>query len=664
MEDNKQIIEALHMQPLSESDKKSRHILGRLYGPIATCTEATRNGRTYNRDLWEKALNDDVFREKVRNKSLFLELGHPENREETDMTKVCACIPEMPKIVGDDLYAYVDILDTDNGRLLKTLCDYGFVPGISSRGSGDVMDNDEVDPDTFFLETWDIVQLPAVKKARLQMAESLDTNKLKLRKALTESINKADAKGKVIMKEALDNLDIKLEDEPKKKDLVKSLAESLSDEEAKQFFDATKKLGLKTISDLEEWSKEHGALEDRDLFNALVSEANKKPIKEAAKDEEDDVETSIEDASIPEAFPFPGEEEDNTLSEAKEDDESEDDEDTDAAEEESKDTEDKDTDEEESDSISLNDISDIKALKDFVKGLDKDTVVNLSPTTVEDKPYLTSIVLTKNKDGSLTVSTDLTPSDVPDLGKEESTNDEATAEEPSAKDDGEDNSTVECLKEALRQKAALLKELRQLKSQSTVGNSEVKKLKEDCEKYKFAFQRLSAVSDNNSKLKKQVNELSEALKASKSKIESLEKDSKIKLTESVNANRAQLISLQEKLDAANGNIANYKKLAESRANIAQSYKNKCSAILNKYIEFRAKMIEVKPSDITSKLSESYTLNDIDAVCDNLLKESVSINRLPFGVKKMSIQQKPSATINSDGDGYPVDDDLLEWAGLK
>ena len=69
------------------------------------------------------------------------------------MEKVCACIPEMPKIVNGDLYAVVDILDTPNGKLLKTLCDYGFTPGISSRGTGDVMANNEVDPDTFFLET-------------------------------------------------------------------------------------------------------------------------------------------------------------------------------------------------------------------------------------------------------------------------------------------------------------------------------------------------------------------------------------------------------------------------------------------------------------------------------------------------------------------------------
>ena len=208
---NKKVLEALQMQPLSEEEKAKRHILARLYGPIATCKEKTRNGRGYNRELWERALSDEIFKEKLATKSLFLELGHPADREETDMTCVCACIPEMPKIVNDDLYAYIDILDTPNGRLLKTLCDYGFVPGISSRGSGDIMANDEVDPETFFLETWDIVQLPAVKKARLAVCESLN-NKKPLKAVLQESYNAASEEDKKVMKESLDNLDIKLED--------------------------------------------------------------------------------------------------------------------------------------------------------------------------------------------------------------------------------------------------------------------------------------------------------------------------------------------------------------------------------------------------------------------------------------------------------------------
>ena len=129
------------------------------------------------------------------------------------MEKVCACIPEMPKIIDGDLYAYVDILDTKNGRLLKTLCDYGFVPGISSRGSGDVDINDEVDPETFYLETFDIVALPAVKKARLTMCEQLDEKSMKLKKALTESLNAASDEDREIMKEALNNLNININEE-------------------------------------------------------------------------------------------------------------------------------------------------------------------------------------------------------------------------------------------------------------------------------------------------------------------------------------------------------------------------------------------------------------------------------------------------------------------
>lgn len=715
MEDNKQIIEALHMQPLSESDKQSRHILGRLYGPIATCTEATRNGRKYNRELWENALNDDVFREKVRNKSLFLELGHPNNREETDMTKVCACIPEMPKIVGDDLYAYVDILDTDNGRLLKTLCDYGFVPGISSRGSGDIMDNDEVDPDTFFLETWDIVQLPAVKKARLQIAEGLDNNRLKLRKALTESINSADAKGKVIMKEALDNLDIKLDDKSSEKpedvkegckveecdgqekieeakacegedcskedksckdgecekDILEGLVESLKGTEIDQFFASAKKLGLNTSADLEKWAKDHGDLTDKDLFNTMNTEAAKLDSKEPVNEATEEIKTfpggtPVDPALIPEAEDTDMDEAyDKETSTEKADKDSEEKETEDSKEKETKDSEEEEVeepekDEQEAEVIKLNDAS-MKDVKSFIDSLDKDVAVSIDPVTVDGVDYINELSFTKDEDGNLVVSSALTKVDSEEEPEEET-------EDPSAEDAGEE-STVECLKEAIRQKAKLLKELKDLKSKEAVGNSEAVKLKEECEKYKFAFQRLSEVSGQVNKLKKQVSELTESLKTKEQKLAEMSKTNSEKLTESVNANKAQIAKLTEQLDEANENIASYKKLAEARTNIAKNYKAKCSAILTKYIESKADMLGVKASEITNRLSESYTLEDIDKVYDSLLNKSVTINRLPFGVKGMKVEQpltesRREAYSYDPDNGYEPDDSLYELAGLK
>ena len=64
---NQTILETLKLQPLTEEEKARRHILGRWYGPIATCNEGTRNGRRYNRELWEKALGDELFHEKIAN---------------------------------------------------------------------------------------------------------------------------------------------------------------------------------------------------------------------------------------------------------------------------------------------------------------------------------------------------------------------------------------------------------------------------------------------------------------------------------------------------------------------------------------------------------------------------------------------------------------------
>ena len=225
---NEAILETLEVQPLSEEEKASRHILKRLTGPIASCKEGTRNGRKYNRELWENALNDEIFKEKVDNKGLFLELGHPD-REEIDMSCACACIPEMPKIIDGDLYAIVDVLDTPAGNILNTLIDYGFKPGISSRGSGDVV-GDLVDPETFMLETWDIVNTPALKKARLSVMESLDTNSANLRKALCESLESADEKDKKVMTEALHNLNIDINAEENTNESV-STPEKVEDKE-------------------------------------------------------------------------------------------------------------------------------------------------------------------------------------------------------------------------------------------------------------------------------------------------------------------------------------------------------------------------------------------------------------------------------------------------
>ena len=603
METKNKVLEALQMQPLSEEEKASRHILARLYGPIATTKEKTRNGRGYNKALWEKALADEIFQEKVANKSLFLELGHPLDREETDMEKVCACIPEMPKIVDGDLYAYVDILDTKNGRLLKTLCDYGFVPGISSRGSGDIMANDEVDPETFFLETWDIVQLPAVKKARLAMCESLGTKTLST--ALRESLEKASEEEKKEMLEALDQLDIKLAEDVK--------------------FDPTDVPVVEVVEDTPE---------------LLVEETEAEEVEEVESSEETETQES---------------------------------------------------------GYTIKDL--IDSLKDYDKELD----IEFNPIVIEDKEYeITALEFDDSEEGKVVVNIGYNLPEVEETkeednkeaeveeteaveevsSEEEPVSEEEVEESEEAVDNG-DEEVFESLKEMVRQKDLLEGEVRDLKNQKTVSDAKVKDLTEELEKYKSGFIRVSELASKATKLNKEVKSLKEQLESKNSTINDLQTkiEKHNRLTESVKADDSKVKALTEKLvavqtEAENTEEAFRTKLEESRkavqknANVAKAYKSKYEAVLERYISTKANMLGVRTTDITSRLAESYTLDDIDQVCEDLLNIGRPTFGLGLGQPKVKINESKVNTNKSvnkpidPNNGYEIDEDLLILAGLK
>ena len=203
--------EELKLDDSVKQNSKGEAILGRLYGTVADVVNPTRNGRKYDDALWEKVFNDPIVNEYFECGGLLGELNHPSDREETDLSQVAVCMPENPKKNKDgQLEAYLDILDTPNGRIVATLAKYGYKLGISSRGSGETyeaMDGEHVDEDTYKLEAWDIVLLPAVKSARLKMVESVQNGK-SLKQALCEQLDRATEDERVVMKETLDKLNI------------------------------------------------------------------------------------------------------------------------------------------------------------------------------------------------------------------------------------------------------------------------------------------------------------------------------------------------------------------------------------------------------------------------------------------------------------------------
>lgn len=206
-------IQKFQYKKLSPEEQKARGILGRLEGIIADGKNPTRNGRKYPMQLWEKVFADPIMQEKIANKVCLGELGHPEDRSETDITKAALCLAETPKKGPDgNLYGVFDIIDTPCGKILKTLCDYGCNIGISSRGQGDVYTDydgqETVDEDTYTCECFDAVLLPAVKSARLNYVNESLGNKT-LYESLNEAIEAASSDDeKIIMTNSLERVGI------------------------------------------------------------------------------------------------------------------------------------------------------------------------------------------------------------------------------------------------------------------------------------------------------------------------------------------------------------------------------------------------------------------------------------------------------------------------
>lgn len=628
--------ESFSYKKLSAEEMAARGILGRLVGPCADFTIPTRNGRKYGESLWENVFSDEIVLEKINSKCLFGEFGHPADREEVDPDKIAIALTEVPKKnANGQLEACFDILDTPSGRILKTVCDYGAHIGISSRGSGDIIEEygeEIVDPNTYYFECFDAVLLPAVKQARLNyMHESVDPKALKLRKALTEQLEKATEDDKKIMKETLKDLNIELEEE-EVADWVDSEDQAIENEPEKCLVE-----------------------EDEETFDDSELAMSDEEVAEINEPFEDDEPNGVEDEP---------EEEPN----------------------------------EESDGLLVKDI--IAELSQY----EDELPIEIKPIEINGIKYDVNLEFINNDD-SIEIGVICDPiegsnedkEEAEDLpaeeieadelaveNSEEANNEEAEEEVESeeAEDSGDDEEILESLKDIIRQKELLENEIKSLKRAEAVRDAKVNKLEEELNKYKNGFIRMSEVASTKSKVEQELSILKEQMTQKDSKIKKLEEQINVsnqlkegleikkskevkKLNEELNILKAEKEASEQELTLQ---IKQAGQKIQENMKLAKQYKNKCSAILNKYIESKATMLGVNPKEITNRLNESYTLADIDTVCEDLLSYNIKMNNLPFGVKrnttrvvesKQPVKQAPK----TDG-GYEIDDSLLELAGLK
>ena len=626
---NKIKTEDLKYQRLSQEEQKKRGILGRLVGVCADFINPTRNGRKYSESLWENVFNSDIMKEKIANKVCFGELGHPADREEVDMDKVAICLAEQPtKNDKGQLMAVFDILNTPNGKILKTLCDYGSNIGISSRGSGDLYTDDNgdeaVDPDTYNCECFDVVLIPAVKEARLKyVTESLDTKKYgkTLKQKLTEDLGNASEEDKKVMKESLSDLGI---------NLLEEVDDTLKD---------------RLIDDPE--VGRYIVLARDKKTNKLLDSFGVFGLEDLAKEKLEEVksENPLENA----VYSYEKVDPDGTYN---------------------------------NDPIyeELNE----KAPKTISnKGLLDKLISSLKDKYGEEgwQDQLFKL-LTKVGGDAITAMADEEHLRENESVEEDCSDIEDSENKEEAVNDGED--LMKELQETLVKTSNLEKDNLSLQEKLSVCSAKEIKLEEQLKRYKEALVKVSDQAKETKSLKEKLTQKEKLIESRNQKIEKLiqsARDNSLNLRQSnstIDSMEEEISKLKESLNDSNTKLEeSNQKLEESNKQLNESkirlgkYQRALKEAKENYIQVKAEAYGLKKEEIVSKLNESFTLQNVDSICEELVEYKKAINKLPFRITENThINVKPSDNeyIKGNRKGF-IDDDsisdsLLRMADLK
>ena len=611
-------------------DNKGGSILGILEGPVADCIHSTRNGRHYSEKLWENVFNNPLVQEQFKNGGIVGELDHPVDRDDICTEKVAVIMPEPPVKKDGKYYGKFNILDTPCGRIVHTLAKAGFRFGVSSRGTGDVDEyTDEVDPATYDFTCFDVVLLPAVESARMKLVtEGLETNKVDYKKLLKEDIQKSSPESRKTMIETLNNLGIKLDE----------------DESLKKDKEENKKVCVICGKEYDGYGNNAQPVKDGKCCDKCNQEVvipariKKMGLKEEAEDLDIDKKVEIME---PETL------------------------------------DDLELEKEESDKKEDCCVDDSKLIELLHKFLEKEGL-ELDGKGEEEQHFIELYheVVCPN-------CSDTDEESVDDIDKEGVQNIEPEVE------DNESDELLEQVQKLLKENCDLKEKVKNLQTEKAVSGTKVNKLNEELNTFKsvaasagkkaLEMKNLETKNSNlikeNTSLKEELSKVTKKTELQDTRISKLV-ESKEDLTTKLSSVETENKKLKESLEAVKTN--SNKKLTEAKETVnkakklIEKYKGLAHDTANRYIERRALALGINKNEILNRLNESYSLDDVDNVCEDLKDYSLNISRLPFafdkpGNARVRIREDhskdPLKDIDSEYDDT-VDDYLLDLAGLK
>lgn len=638
--------EQLTLNDKVKFDNKNGAILGVLEGPVADFQHPTRNGRLYSEKLWDNVLKNPLVMEQFKNGGIVGELDHPADRDDICTEKVAIIMPEPPVKKNGQYYGKFNILDTPCGRIVYTLAKAGFKLGVSSRGTGDVNEyTEEVDPSTYEFTCFDVVLLPAVESARMKLVtESLDTKKVDYKKLLKEDINNAKEEEKSVMEETLDHIGIKL-DEDKEQECV------ICHKPFEGYGNNAEPVAEGRCCD---------ECNAKVVIPARIEEMNKSKKLDEAK-EKDEAEEKAEPEEIIEPEEKQVEPEDDASEDKIISPETMDD-----IEIEEK---------ENSESCQIDDAKLIELLHKFLEG----EGLELDGEGEEEQHFIDlfheivcpECAVKEPEDGLDNIKDGTAQDEEPEVG------------------DSESSELVAQVQDLLKENGSLKEELKTLQAEKAVSGAKVSRLNEELNNFKSVAANAGKKALEYRNLETKTSSLREAIESLKESVAESNKEVELQsakisqLTEAkedllnkFNALSSENKKLKEKLQSTETNST--KQLTESSKKIAKAkklieqYKGLAHQNANRYIELKARGLGISKNEILNRLNESYTLDDVDNVCDDLKEYSLNISTLPFafdkpGSAKVRIREDRSKDpLNKMDSQYDdtVDDYLLELAGLK
>ena len=168
-------------------------LLGTFTGKCCDAGVVNNNDMKLNRELFEKLLASDEYKEGMEHRYYIGFLGHPEDPNCQDFKDACIVMTDMEIKDNDEIYGTFDLIDTPVGRVVKSFIDAGVQFGISIRGAGDVDAQGNVDPDTFIFRGFDLVAFPAYNDAVpefIEIAAASDPKYKKIKIAIDNNVSK------------------------------------------------------------------------------------------------------------------------------------------------------------------------------------------------------------------------------------------------------------------------------------------------------------------------------------------------------------------------------------------------------------------------------------------------------------------------------------------